>query len=259
MTTPPETQPRWGDQNRDQKAHAIWQTLTHFTPPGFLAEATAYDIGCGSGEIAFHLAAHVQSMTGLDPEPWTRWQEWQQQRPNLGYRVESAMNLSLPDDCADLVICNQVYEHVPDAVRLIQEIARIVKPGGYVYFAGPNLLFPIEPHVFWPFIHWLPRPLALRLMRLAGSQAILDAYSKDYWRLTGWLKTHFTVTNAVPYILHHPAAYGRHGRVWQLLRHIPASLLHLSTWASPGFVFVLHKPSTNTHVTLPNKPKPTSL
>src|SRR5690606_2247622 len=131
-------------------------------------------------------------------------------------------------------------EHVPDPKRLIQEIHRVLKPGGYCYFAGPNLLFPIEPHIFWPFVHWLPRRLAQSLIRATGSEAVLDANSTHYWRLWRWLNI-FEFHNAVPYGLKHPIEYHRNHWLYRILSTLPAHLLHLLTPVSPGFVFVLRK------------------
>ncbi len=140
-----------------------------------------------------------------------------------------------------MVVCNQVYEHVSDPQQLIREIFRILKPGGRCYFAGPNLIFPIEPHVFWPFVHWLPRGFAVKLMRVCGSSGVLDANSTHYWRLRRWLGA-FHIRNSVPYILRNPVLYGRSGALWRMLGHMPEWMLDRATWLSPGFVFMLRKP-----------------
>lgn len=240
MNSPEPAQPRWGAQDRDLKAHAIELVLRHFMSLP-LDQATCMDLGCGSGGIAFHLAPQVRSIAGIDPEPWPQWPELTAARDNLRFVQESVEQLSAGDASADLIICNQVYEHVPDPRHLIAEIHRILKPGGYCYFAGPNLLFPVEPHVFWPFVHWLPRRFAVWLMRRCGSQAILDAYSADYWTLRRWLGE-FETSNAVPYVLRHPRQFGRQGLLWRVLSWTPAPLLHALTPLSPGFVFVLRKP-----------------
>jgi hypothetical protein len=110
-----------------------------------------------------------------------------------------------------------------------------------VYFAGPNLLFPIEPHALWPFVHWLPRRLAIRLMRTCGSQHPLDAYSASYWTLRRWLGD-FETANALPYILRHPADFGRRGPLWRSLAGMPAGMIEAMSFLSPGFIFVLKKP-----------------
>ena len=181
-------------------------------------------------------------MVGLDPEPWPRWSTFMSDHPNLTFLRGSYENspAEIEPGTFDAVICNQVYEHVPDPVALIGFIHTILKPGGYCYFAGPNLLWPIEPHVFWPFVHWLPRRLAIRAMKASGSHAVLDANSADYWRLRHRL-SQFQVQNAVPHILRHPADYSRTGIVWRVFSWMPARLLQLMTPLSPGFVFVLRK------------------
>ena len=168
--------PHWGSTDRDQKARNILQCLDLLTDLD-LKTLSCVDIGCGSGGISFHLAPGFASVCGVDPEPWNRWQDYTSQQSNLSFREESIENLSLPDDSVDVVICNQVYEHVPSPETLIAQIYRILKPGGICYFAGPNLLYPIEPHVYWPFIHWIPRRLALAIIRLLAPHKVLDAYS----------------------------------------------------------------------------------
>jgi SAM-dependent methyltransferase len=80
--TEPAADPRWGQRDRDIKAHAIAQTLRHYMSLP-LDQVDCVDIGCGSGGIAFHLAPLVRSMVGVDPESWQRWKDFQNQRKNL--------------------------------------------------------------------------------------------------------------------------------------------------------------------------------
>jgi len=231
--------PRWGAKDRDKKAQAILQTIIHFTEIS-LKETQWLDIGCGSGGIAAAIAPNVQYMHGIDPENWSRWSEFQKQYDNLIFQKESIESLSCEDSSFDVIICNQVYEHVDNPQYLISEIYRILKPDGYCYFAGPNLLFPIEPHIFWPFVHWLPRKFAVTLLKFCGSGGVLDANSVSYWTLRRWLDD-FQVSNALPDIIKKPLEHCKEGFFWQLLSYCPACFLSKMTWFSPGFVFVLRK------------------
>jgi len=43
-----------------------------------------------------------------------------------------------------------------------QEIARVTAPGGCGFHVYPGKLRPIEPHLFMPFVHWLPKNSARR-------------------------------------------------------------------------------------------------
>lgn len=236
-----EPDPRWGAKDRDKKANAILQTVSHFTPKP-LKDTVWLDIGCGNGIIAATIAPSVKHIIGADPGAWPIWDSLQKTHKNLRFLHESIEELTCPDNSVDIVVCNQVYEHVTDPQYLIKEIKRVLVPGGSCYFAGPNLLFPIEPHVFWPFVHWLPRKFSIKLMRQCGSKGILDAISTDYWTLKKWLSV-FETTNAVPYILKNPNKYSRTGIAWKALSMTPKRVFHLLTWISPTFVFILKKPS----------------
>jgi 2-polyprenyl-3-methyl-5-hydroxy-6-metoxy-1,4-benzoquinol methylase len=232
--------PRWGAEDRDRKAANIIECLQLLTERN-MATLSCVDIGCGSGGISYHLAPHFASVCGIDPEPWQRWQEFMSERRNLSFREESIESLSVADDSVDVVICNQVYEHVPSPQILIAQIYRILKPGGVCYFAGPNLLYPIEPHVFWPFVHWIPRPWALALLRRFApeKEQDLDAYSTTYWTLQRWLSD-FVIVDAVPALIKHRSETS--GGVWKLFRSVPLGLLKFFAFLSPGFVFVLTRP-----------------
>jgi len=131
--------PHWGAEDRDLKAKKIVEVLELLTDRP-LSTLSCVDIGCGSGGISFHLSPAFKSVCGVDPEPWQRWDEFVAERPNLSFQEGSVDTLGMVDASADVVICNQVYEHVPSPEALIAQIHRILKPGGICYFAGPNLL-----------------------------------------------------------------------------------------------------------------------
>ena len=78
------------------------------------------------------------------------------------------MNLAFKNNCFDVAICAQVYEHVPCAVQLMQEIHRVLKPGGVCYFAAGNRIMLMEPHYRLPFLSILPASLANHYLRLTG-------------------------------------------------------------------------------------------
>lgn len=37
-----------------------------------------------------------------------------------------------------MVICNNLWEHVPDPLRLLNEISKVLKPGGYLIISTPS-------------------------------------------------------------------------------------------------------------------------
>lgn len=65
-------QPRWGNCERNLKGQAIVDTLR--LALGSRLQARRWlDIGCGSGGIARQLVQDVDSVVGVDPEPWPQW------------------------------------------------------------------------------------------------------------------------------------------------------------------------------------------
>lgn len=239
--------PRWGATHRHEKAEAIVQVLQRMMSG--IHGCDCIDVGCGNGEIAGILASRgARKVTGVDPEAWPDWMALRVRHSNLSLlegRFDQA-EIPLPEASTDIVVCNQVYEHVGDPRRLIQNIQRVLVPGGVCYFAGPNLLWPIEPHVYWPFVHWLPRRLAMKVMRWLGSSKAdeLDAYSLDCWTLRRWFRSAgLEVRSAMrDRIAVELARRGRTG-LSRLVSRVPRLVFLVLEPLSPGFVYLLSRPS----------------
>lgn len=234
-----EQVPRWGNEYRERKAELIFNTIKSVTSKD-INRLDWLDVGCGSGGIAASLASKVNSIIGCDPEPWSQWTALKQRHNNLDF-VKGCFDLPSPPVSAerfDIVVCNQVYEHVDNAQTLIKNIYTVLKPGGICYFAGPNLLWPIEPHVFWPFVHWIPRTAAQKIIRLFNHQAILDANSATSWVLKGYfLSAGFTYEN----IIHHRLIAAK--PALQPVSPLIKIISNLTLPLMPGFVFLLKKPN----------------
>lgn len=57
-------------------------------------------------------------------------------RPGIDH-VCSITELTIPDDTYDLVFCSQTLEHVPEPVKALREIQRVLKPGGEAWLSAP--------------------------------------------------------------------------------------------------------------------------
>ena len=77
--------------------------------------------------------------------------------------------IPFPDNFFDIVVSNQVFEHVPELKPVFSEIDRVVKPGGKLICIFPSKDAIREGHCEVPFVHWLkPKsPLQYQMLKLS--------------------------------------------------------------------------------------------
>lgn len=51
--------------------------------------------------------------------------------------VSDILNIPVPAESYDVILCTEVIEHVPDPISAIKEISRILKPGGILLLTAP--------------------------------------------------------------------------------------------------------------------------
>ncbi len=96
------------------------------------------DLGCGDGHFAT-VAFRDKLDIGLDP--W--WGPLQEARSRGAYHrltYASGARMPFPDAAFATVISNSVLEHIPNVEPVVQEVSRVLRPGGWFYFCvpGPN-------------------------------------------------------------------------------------------------------------------------
>lgn len=77
-------------------------------------------------------------------------------------------HLPFDDRTFDIVISDQVFEHVMDYPTTLREIHRVLKPGGAFLHIFPPRYMPIEPHVHVPLGTMLRKRWWLRTWALVG-------------------------------------------------------------------------------------------
>ncbi|MCL4781854.1 MAG: methyltransferase domain-containing protein [Bryobacterales bacterium] len=64
----------------------------------------------------------------------------------------------------DIVFSNSVIEHVGDAARQRAFAQETMRVGRRYFVQTPNAGFPVEQHLFMPFLHWLPNALQRKIV-----------------------------------------------------------------------------------------------
>ncbi len=107
----------------------------------FVADKTVIDIACGTGYGSALLADHggARQVFGIDiSADAVDYAMRRYQRPNASFLVGSAESIPLGDQTADVVVSFETIEHVQDAVAVIQEFSRALRPGGRLIISTPN-------------------------------------------------------------------------------------------------------------------------
>jgi 2-polyprenyl-3-methyl-5-hydroxy-6-metoxy-1,4-benzoquinol methylase len=98
----------------------------------------------------------------------------------------------------DLVVLDNVFEHLPDQPRALELISALLKPAGVAFLLMPNKLWPIEAHYHLPFLSYLPLRLANTYLRITGrgTDYRWASYAPTWFRLKRLLR-------ARPELAHH--------------------------------------------------------
>lgn len=92
------------------------------------------DIGCGDGAFLKRAAQIGWEAWGVEPDAKATARL-------SGFKVlqGSLPNIPLPDASFDFITLSHVIEHLHDPVAALKEIHRLLKPGGQVWIATPNI------------------------------------------------------------------------------------------------------------------------
>ena len=154
--------------------------------PALPDNARILDVGCGTGVLLAALAERWPraALTGVDPTGEMLARAGQRLPLSTNLQQAPAEVLPFPDDSFDLVISTSVFHYVGEPEKALQEMHRVLRPGGHVVitdwcadYAGIRLLGLWLRLVRKPFHHIYRASELSGLLRESGfREAQCDRY-----------------------------------------------------------------------------------
>lgn len=100
----------------------------------------AIELGCGEGLSTARLAAMLPKGVILEASEYVKHQIPYAKKNNPGLKVtqESVYELKHADNSFDVIFLLEVLEHLDFPSKALQEIKRVLKPGGYLIIGVPR-------------------------------------------------------------------------------------------------------------------------
>ena len=97
------------------------------------------DLGCGQGHITEKMRQSLKGaqVTGLDYSV-SAIEYAHEHFPKIDFDVGDVYDSPYSPMFFDVVVCNNLWEHVPDPLFLLSRIKRHIKPGGYLILSTPS-------------------------------------------------------------------------------------------------------------------------
>jgi len=97
-----------------------------------------------------------------------------------------AEHIPYDNDFFDVIISHSVIEHVQYPNIALQEILRVLKPGGLLRLKCPNFLYPMERHYKRFYVPFLPRCIEQLYFNIRSGR---------------WTKYFYTLNRIIPYFI----------------------------------------------------------
>jgi len=135
--------------------------ITHYA--GTFVGKQLLDLGAGMGGFAVAAALGGAQVNVSEYNlPYCNIIQLRAERYGLDVPVINGAGEHLPyrDATFDMVVCWDVIEHVQSPQAMLQEVHRVLKPGGMLFLTAINRRAWVDPHFHIRGLNWLPRPIA---------------------------------------------------------------------------------------------------
>lgn len=148
------------------------------------------NLGTGEGDYDRMISGYCRELVGCDvnEDDLAHARELNKGVLNLRYQPDNALDLSYPDGAFDLLISCEVIEHVGQPEKMVQEIARVLKRGGYAIMTFPSREFPFTYDPVNRLWQWLRKPESPERLIAQGAYAFGHDYLIGSREFKAWAR-----------------------------------------------------------------------
>jgi ubiquinone/menaquinone biosynthesis C-methylase UbiE len=179
-------------RNLAAQALAIWpQEAPLFRRYGLGPDLKILDAGCGTGEVSSRLAEMFPEATVLGVDILDHHLDLARQRyaplaPRLRFEHQSIFELPAADATYDLTVCRHVVQSIPHPERVLAELRRVTRPGGWLHVIAEDygmIHFSADNDLVRAF--WLEGPA--RFGEKTGTDLFIGRHAYGHFKALGLL------------------------------------------------------------------------
>jgi SAM-dependent methyltransferase len=201
------------------------------------------EVGTGSGFIVRYFSDIGYSSRGAYAVDII---DERQVKSGYNFQIVTGTHLPYSNNAFELVVSNHVIEHVGNSesqLHHLQEIYRVLEPGGILYLAVPNKWRIVEPHYRLPFLSWLSEPLATTYVRFLGRGSHYDCKPLSRDKAVNLLQQqNFRITDVTLNSIKVFLEIEETGLVGKLLERLPSYFWKQFLPIIPTLIYVCQKP-----------------
>jgi len=152
-----------------------------------IISGTVLEIGSGEGFGITELAPKTEHYIAVDKYNTSISDELKESNNITFIQSEVPPLKGIEDDSIDFVVSFQVIEHIENDERFLQEIHRVLKPGGKAILTTPNILMSFSRNP-WHIREYTPEQMGevlkssfdkFELKGVFGNEKVMDYYNKN--------------------------------------------------------------------------------
>ena len=164
----------------------------------YAKEARVLDAACGVGYGCFILSTAAREVIGIDKSPEAvEYAKRNFSTPKIKFEVADILSMPFAMESFDLAVAFEIFEHVKDSSKFLNELKRIVKKNGKIILSTPNSAY-LKSSVENPF-HL--REYNLDELRSAISFVFQDDFQllgqSSYSPMKGFLKSYIKIKKSL--------------------------------------------------------------